>query len=595
MKFKLRSFPVSKQQRSNRLCVVFVLLISWSILVIGRIIFLQLGYTPNLEEIATSQHEAFYRVPSIRGKIVDRNGQVLAMSIPTTSVFVHPRRIQDAGKVEEFTAKLANIVNLSSDEIRKVLTVDTNYRYLRRFLDNDIADKIKAGEFKNLVGTTIEFKRVYPRLEAGALMIGRVGSDNKGLSGIEHDYDDLLTIPSYNLKRRKDAFGNIIDSNEFTLPQGGDVQLTVDAEIIDILQDEIERALVVTEAKLVGAVLIDASTGEVLGMAQTPSVDLGEVKDPDLLRNFAFESVFEPGSIVKPLVFAKALEMGVISLSETLNCEAGRYRVGRKVIRDVHGVGLVPMPQVVVRSSNIGMTKIAERMGSEALYNAIADFGFNDKSGLKISGESRGILRPLKQWARVDLATHSFGHGFAATMMQLVRAMGVLVNDGVMMPLKLVKSDEIATGKRVLTKEVANSVEEIMYQVVEDSHGTGNLASLLPINELRARARARASFIAGEGPAPRYDYVRVGGKTGTAQKTVPGKRGYSPNKHVSSFAGFMDLNQIGLPNKLALIVSVDEPNHANRYGGRAAGPVFSRVMKRVLKLYIARRALSNNS
>jgi cell division protein FtsI (penicillin-binding protein 3) len=258
---------------------------------------------------------------------------------------------------------------------------------------------------------------------------------------------------------------------------------------------------------------------------------------------------------MKPMVAAAAVDAGVVRANELINCENGRFPFSKHTIKDVHPSGIIPFHDVVVRSSNIGMTKVGIRMGSERLYSYLRRFGFGQSSDLGLPGESAGILRPEPAWSKVDVATHSFGQGVAVTPLQVVRAVAAISNGGILPELSVVIDEGgIPEGRRIISDKAADAAREMMYGVVEDKHGTGAKAAI---------------------PG-----IRVGGKTGTAQKASPNGRGYQAGSYVASFVGFADGAPLGVGRNLTTMVIIDEPKAKSIYGGTLAAPVFQRVMDR---------------
>jgi cell division protein FtsI (penicillin-binding protein 3) len=269
------------------------------------------------------------------------------------------------------------------------------------------------------------------------------------------------------------------------------------------------------------------------------------------------ETIYEPGSTIKPLVAAAALDAKLTHPKEMLDCGNGFMTIGKSRIKDVHPHKELSVFDVVVRSSNIGMSRLGMRLGREQLRETLARFGFGSAGGLPLPGITGGILRASDGWARVDEATHSFGHGFAVTPLQVVRAISSIANGGVMPEPRLFLTQEPSVGQRVISDAVARQVREMMYAVVEDPQGTGRRAAI--------------------------DRVRVGGKTGTAERVKEGGRGYEAGAYISSFVGFADGAPLGAPRTLSLIIVVDRPNTTSIYGGTLAAPVFNQVMERSLR------------
>jgi cell division protein FtsI (penicillin-binding protein 3) len=285
-----------------------------------------------------------------------------------------------------------------------------------------------------------------------------------------------------------------------------------------------------------------------------------------MLRNLLVEAVFEPGSVMKPIVAAAAMDAGVVTPDDKINCENGRFPFSKHTIKDVHPSGTVTFYDVVVRSSNIGMTKVGIRLGSDRLYHYLRKFGFGSSTGLGLAGETNGILRSDRTWAKVDVATHSFGQGVAVTPLQVVRAVAAIANGGVLPTLSVVIDEHgIPQGERVVSEKAASAAREMMYGVVEDEHGTGAKAKI--------------------------DGLRIGGKTGTAQKANPKGRGYMAGTYVASFVGFADGSPVGVPRNLTAMVIIDEPRAKSIYGGTLAAPVFQRIMDRTFRFISTRTEL----
>jgi cell division protein FtsI (penicillin-binding protein 3) len=317
--------------------------------------------------------------------------------------------------------------------------------------------------------------------------------------------------------------------------------------------------------------MIDAESGEILAMSQSgsPNFNLAGTGSKEETKNALVEAVFEPGSIFKPLVAAAAIEEGLFKDTDIINCENGKYPFMKHVIKDVHPSGAIPFFDVVVRSSNIGMTKIGIRLGKERLYDWIRRFGFGYNTKLGLPGETAGILRHVNSWSGVDVATHSFGQGVAVTPLQIVRGVAAVANGGKLPTLKLLVDQQTPEPLRIISEKTAGIVQEMMYGVVEDEHGTGGKAEI-------------------EG-------LRVGGKTGTAQKARADGKGYAAGSYVASFVGFADMAGLGVKKKLVLLVTVDEARTTSIYGGTLAAPVFKRVIQRTAHMMVTRASLGQDA
>ncbi len=562
----MRGVAFSPTSRRSRLGIIGVVTLGWVGIVITRLVSLQITANDRWQDWAVRQHLSEVMVASERGPIYDRNEKLLAVSVPAGSIYVRPKQVTDKDGVAK---ALAAALKVPVKSVRAKLDSTKPFVWIERQIPRPIADSIEAKKLAG-VGQVLESKRFYPYNHAASTLIGRVGVDGFGLSGIEGAFDKKLQGEHRRLKLRKDAYGNFIDvsaEGEMDLPKGEPLRLTIDAALQTIVDEELMEGRDKANAKHAMAVMLDAETGEVLAMSQAPGVNfntkLGGGKSE--LKNLILETVFEPGSIMKPIVAAAAIDAGVTRPSELIDCENGRLRFGPHTIKDVHPSGVITVRDVVVRSSNIGMTKLGVKLGEDRLYRALRNFGFGDLSGLGLAGESGGILRPVSSWAKVDVATHSFGQGIAVTPLQMVRAVSAIANGGRLPSLHLISDDKEVTLRRVLSEAAAREARDMMYGVVEDDHGTGGNA-----------------VIRG---------VRVGGKTGTAQKARANGRGYEPGSYIASFVGFADGAPIGVNRVLSLIVAVDEPHTTSIYGGTLAAPVFQRIMQRSLHFLSTREGI----
>jgi cell division protein FtsI (penicillin-binding protein 3) len=332
------------------------------------------------------------------------------------------------------------------------------------------------------------------------------------------------------------------------------------------MDEVLERTHEESKAKQVMAVMLDARNGGVVGISQTPHVNFNKDQLPSrkALMNQILQAVYEPGSTIKPIVMAAAMERGLVADDEIFKCSAGSVRIGRKVIRDVHSYPLLTPRDIIIRSSNIGMSQVGLRFGKENLYNALREFSLGEKISLGLPGASAGILRHWKSWAEVDMATHAFGQGVAVTPLQMLGALSAIANGGVL-PQIHIREDQESVGKRVISEEVSAKVKEMLVAVVEDDHGTGTNA--------------------------KTPGVLIGGKTGTAQK-ASAEGGYQQKAYIASFLGFADTTSAGLGDILALYVIVDEPNNGKIYGGVLAAPAFQEIIEKTLRVLQARKAFS---
>ena len=560
------------KKRRVRMIAVAAVAVLWVFGVGVRLYYLQVADTSRWQSWALKQHFADIELASERGPILDRDGKLLAVSVPAGSIYIRPKQITDK---EKTATKLAELLEMDRRDVLKKINDTSPFVWLRRQLPRSIADKVATLKLTG-VNYVLESKRFYPYNASASTLIGKSGVDGNGLSGIERLYEKQLHEETKKQRVVRDAYGNAIQltgltEQDFELPKGTALNLTLDTEIQQILDEETELGESNANAKSVSAVMVDPENGEILAMSQSnsPNFNLAAVGGKDELKNKLVEAVFEPGSIFKPLVAAGAIEDGVMRVTDPVNCEGGKYPFMSHIIKDVHPSGVIPFFDVVVRSSNIGMTKVGIKMGKDRLYNWIRKFGFGSNTKLGLPGETGGILRPVSTWSGVDVATHSFGQGVAVTPLQIVRAMSAVANGGKLPSLSLIHGKSSEAPVRIISENTAQTVREMMYGVVEDEHGTGGKAVI-------------------EG-------LRVGGKTGTAQKARADGKGYAAGSYVASFVGFVDLAEVGINRKLVLAVVVDEPHTGTIYGGTLAAPVFRRVIQRSVHMMMTRENLEDNS
>ena len=470
------------------------------------------------------------------------------MSLPTLSVGIHPNRVKNISKSSK---ELSAVLGLEQEEIERKLIPGSKFTWLAKGVNRSQRKRLRALKYHELEIFN-DYKRINPQGDVAKKLIGKVGWDGKGLTGLEAYYENSLKSTEVILASQRDAKGrSIFNIGNISLepPKDNSINLTVDSFMQKILESEMLKGKDESEARRVFGVLMDAENGDILAMGHS---------DNNKKENYkvvsAFDS-FEPGSTFKPLVAAAALDYGVVAENEVINCKKNQTNFGGYKIRDVHEVGKVTLGQVLVQSSNIGMAKIANRMGKEKLYNSIVDLGFGNKTGIELSGESKGILRHHKNWRAVCLANHGFGQGVAVTSLQLVRAYSAILNEGMLPEVSLIKRENKKT-KRVFSQYAANKVLEMIRGVTETENGTG-----------------KAAKISG---------LTVYGKTGTAQQPYRNGKGYDPDRILASFIGGVDLNEIGVDKKLVMFIAVDEPNVKPRWGGRLAGPIFKRSMERIV-------------
>jgi len=522
--------------------------------VVGRAFFLQILQHEELIKKAEKQHQRMVPLTPARGAILDRNGTPLAVSVDMDSCFAEPRHIQD---IEGTAAVLAPFLGTSKREIVKKIAANRNFVWLERRLTPEQANRIRNLKLRG-IGFLPETKRFYPNIEVASHVIGFTGLDPTGLEGVELKYDSVILGNTGYVITERDALGRDVDHKSTVIKKsepGKNIVLTLDKNIQYIAEKELAKAVTESGAKNGIAVVLEPDTGRILAMANYPTFNPNSFSrySPAQLRNRAISDSFEPGSTFKVFLIAAALEEKLIKPAEVFNCENGNYTIADRTIHDTHSYSRLSVSDILKYSSNIGAAKIGARLGNERLFGYLRSFGFGERSGIDLPGESPGNLRDKQHWYGIDLATISFGQGVSTSSIQLASAVSAVANGGILMKPYIVERIlddggrevqhfEPQALRRVISEDTARKVTRMMETVTTDG-GTGMNAAV--------------------------DGFRVAGKTGTAQKVDPVTRGYSATRRTASFIGFVPADK----PKLTILVVIDEPK-TSPYGGVVAAPAF---------------------
>ncbi|SNX28959.1 peptidoglycan synthetase FtsI [Polynucleobacter meluiroseus] len=490
-------------------------------------------------------------LPASRGKILDRNGQVIATSLEVKSVIAYNDVIPNDLSAEKIR-KLAGLLQISEAELRKKLREERKQVFLKRQVDPQIAQQIKQLEIPG-IGLNNEYRRYYPEGEAMAHVVGFTSVEDRGQEGMELSREKALAGHSGQRRVVIDRLGRVVEELGIdVLPQNGkDLQLSVDSKIQYIAYNAVKDAVETHHAKAGGAVVIDTQTGEILALANYPSYNPNDRRSltGEQLRNRVLTDMFEPGSTIKPFTVATALEKGVIAPNTNMVIGAS-YLVGTKPITDTHPNGSLTIAQVIQKSSNIGAAKIAMNyLSPEDMWNLYSAAGFGQAPKIGFPGAVAGTLHPYKKWVPSDQARIAFGYGISASLFQVARAYTIFARDGELVPITIDRSPEFKPGTRVISAKTATEMRSMLETVTEPG-GTA----------IKAQA----------------DGYRVGGKTGTAHKLVG--KGYG-NKYLAYFAG---IAPISAP-RISVAVMIDEPTGGSHYGGDVAAPVFSTIVSETLR------------
>jgi cell division protein FtsI (penicillin-binding protein 3) len=535
--------------RSRALLAV---LLAWFVVLMGRALYLQGLNNTFLQAKGESRYSRVIELSATRGMIVDRNNEPLAISTPVESVAASPA---DADLDADQSARLARLLGVERGDMQKKLA-DTrrDFVYLKRQLPPEQAAKIVE---LNLPGVFLqrEYRRYYPAGEVMAHIIGFTDLDDKGQEALELAFEKTLAGKAGSRRVIKDRLGHIVEDVESirTPLDGSRLVLSIDAKIQYLAYRELKSAVAEHRARAGGIVVLDASTGEVLAMANLPSYNPNnrDRLDPKRARNRTVTDLFEPGSTLKPFTAAAALEAGTVRPETIIQTAPGFLTIGNRTIHDAHPQGALTVEQIIQKSSNIGAAKMALALPAETLWTIFNGVGFGMPSHSGFPGEVAGRLRAYASWRPIEQATMSYGHGISVSLLQLARAYMIFADNGEIKPVTLTKLTGEAQGTPVVSSKTAEAVRKMLELVVQPG---------------------------GTAPRAQVAGYRVAGKTGTAHK-LDG-RNYAADKYVSSFVGFAPASR----PRLIVAVMIDEPSAGQYYGGTVAAPVFSHVMAGALRL-----------
>jgi cell division protein FtsI (penicillin-binding protein 3) len=532
--------------------VVLILLVGGFGVLAGRGLYLQAVHTEFLQEKGDARYSRLLEIPATRGRILDRNGEALAVSTPVKSVWAIPGDIEANGAQRR---KLAALLGMPYAELQKKLSdASKDFVYLKRQVPPETASAVHALGLKG-VHDHPEYRRYYPGGEVTAHLIGFTGVDDAGQEGIELAHQATLGGKPGSRRVIRDRLGHIVEDVESIRSgqDGADLTLSIDSKIQSLAYGALKAAVERNHAKAGALIAIDVRSGEVLALANVPSYNPNNRArlTGAQIRNRVITDLFEPGSTLKPFTVALAMEMGKVGPSTVVQTAPGRMSFAQYTIRDVHPAPALSVTQVLARSSNVGSARIALSLPREASWDFLRRVGFGTPPELGFPGAAAGRLRHYKTWKPVEQATLGYGMGMSLSLAQLARAYTVFARDGELVPLTLVKTGGSVNGEKVLSAETARAVRAMLEQAVQPG---------------------------ATGPRARIMGWRVAGKTGTAHKQENG--GYAPDKYLSSFVG---LAPVSAP-RLVVAVMLDEPSAGQHYGGMVAAPVFAQVMQGALRL-----------
>lgn len=533
--------------------IVAVLALAFIVL-IGRAAYVQVIGNAFFQRQGEVRFARTLELPASRGRIFDRNGLLLASSVAAPSIWADPESVRrDAATLQP----LARLLGMPLAELtRKLDGGEKNFAWLKRQVDEPVAKQIAALKIPGIYQRK-EYKRKYPEGEAAAHVVGFASVENKGLEGAELSFEKLLAGKPGSRRVYKDRLGRVVEAVGEDVPpvDGQDVQLSIDSKVQFFAYQKLRDAVTTHKAKSGSVVVLDAQTGEVLALANYPSYAPESRRNlsGSQLRNIAVTDTFEPGSVMKPITVAMALEAGRVTPQTVIATAPGSYQLNRFTIRDTRNYGLLTVEGVVQKSSNVGSLKIAQKLSPREMWDTYTALGYGLKPDLAFPGAASGRVRPWKSWKPIEQATMAYGYGLSASLFQMAHSYTVFAHDGRVIPATLLKSPDGApvSGVRVFSEQNARAVRRMLHMAASPG-GTGQRAQTVGYS--------------------------VGGKSGTARKQQG--KGYASNKYRAWFAGMAPIEQ----PRVIVAVMVDEPSNGVYYGGTVAAPVFSEVVQQTLRI-----------
>jgi cell division protein FtsI/penicillin-binding protein 2 len=551
----LRKYPL-------RFAVVSIFLFAGFAYSIGFLVFIQIFRSEFLSNLAQRQHEHSIVLEPRRGTIYDRNMRALAINLPVYSVYANARAMRQEHDVQEVVEKLSAIFKIDPKQVQDKLDKDKYFVWIARKVPQDIYLQIKDAKLPG-IGFIKESKRYYPNQTLASHLIGFAGMDNNGLDGLERDYDRYLKGEPGHAIILRDAHSRelMFDKGYIAPLDGFSIVLTIDETIQYIAEKALDRMFQKYHCEGASIIVMDPKTGEILAFANRPTYNLEQASKstPQSRTDRAIVFTFEPGSVFKIVTASAALQEGVVNEKSLINCEHGAYRVANHILHDHEPLGTITFKQVIEQSSNIGTTKVAQRLGAQRVYNYAHHFRFGIKTGIDLPGEASGILKPVSRWSKTSIGAVPIGQEVTVTPIQLMGAISAIANDGIYMRPFVVKYVKDANGQVIFQHSPL-----ILDKVISRA------------TSMRMKAILKGVVDEGTGTKAAIKGIPVAGKTGTAQKVVGGS--YSHSHFYATFAGFAPVDN----PRLACVVVLDDP-HPAYYAGTVAAPVFSEVVGDSLK------------
>ena len=527
------------------------------VLLAGRAAYIEILDNDFFQHQGDVRYLRTLELPANRGRILDRNGMILASDVPAPSIWAIPEDIErDDPAVRAKLKQAASLLGMPQKDFDKKLEdEDKSFVWIKRQVDPSVGREIAALGIKGIY-LRRDYRRQYPEGEAAAHLAGFTNVEDTGQEGVELAFNSELAGTSGSRHVIKDRLGHIVEDTEDQVPptDGQDVQLSIDDRVQFFAYEKIRDAVIANKAHAGSVVVVDARTGELLAMANYPSYDPNDRRNltGEQLRNRAMTDVFEPGSTMKPITIATALQLGRVTPKTIIDTNPGRITVSGATIHDDENFGVLTVEGVIQKSSNVGATKISQRMTAEEMWNSLTAVGLGQKPQTPFPGAVTGRLRPWKSWRPIEQATMSYGYGLSASLFQIAHAYTAFAHDGEVIPVSLLKNNgEQPAGVQVFSPLVASEVRQMMHM---------------------------AAAPGGTAPLAQTEGYSVGGKTGTAHKQVG--KGYAGNKYRAWYTGMSPIDK----PRIIVAVMVDEPSAGKYFGGLVAAPVFSQVVQQTLRI-----------
>ena len=523
--------------------VALFLLFAAFVALAARAFWLQAVSTEFLQKKGASRYARTLDLPAVRGKILDRNGEVMATSLPVKAIWAVPDSVNSSPEKHQ---RLAQLLDISSQDLKKKLESDSNFVYLKRQVEIEAVDQVLALDIPG-IHTKPEYKRFYPAGQVAAHVLGFTSVEDKGQEGMELAQQSTLGGITGSRRVIRDNLGRVVDDIALLRePQDGrDLTLSIDSKIQYIAFTHLQQAIEKNKAKAGGIVVLDVKTGEVLALANMPTynpnsrVGLTGAQ----LRNRVFTDTYEPGSTLKPFTVALALEKGLVTPNSILDTP-NKLTIGPSTIGDSHPhAAALSVSQIIQQSSNVGTVRMAQKLEPRQMWDMFSAVGFGQPPRVGFPGAVAGRMRPYKTWRPIEQATMSYGHGISVSLIQVARSYMIFARNGEMIPLSFQKVSQLPAPQRVISDKTAHQMRDMMELVV----GPGGTA---PLAQVRG--------------------YRVAGKTGTAHKL---ENGHYVNKYVASFVGLAPASD----PRIIIAVMIDEPGAGKYFGGLVAAPLFASV------------------